>query len=135
MTCFQTAPLSEVVKSILEDGTIDDNEVTKLRERLYADGKIDKDEAEALFEINDGVKGKNNSPSWTTLFTYGISEFLLNDETSPGVIDEEESKWLIQKLEGDGEIDDNERKLLALLKSKATSLPDALKAKFADWGV
>jgi hypothetical protein len=135
MTNFQTAPIAEVVKSILADGVIDDAEVTELRKRLYADNKIDKDEAEALFEINDGVKGKSNSPNWTKLFADAVCDFLLNDETSPGIVDEAEGAWLIKKLEGDGEIDANEKVLLKTLKEKAKSLPADLREKLKNWGV
>jgi hypothetical protein len=135
MTDFQTAPIAEVVKSILADGVIDDAEVAELRKRLYADNKIDKDEAEALFEINDAVKGKSNSVAWTTLFADAVCDFLLNDETSPGVVDENEGAWLIKKLEGDGEIDANEKVLLKTLKEKATSLSADLQAKLKNWGV
>ncbi|MDR1140518.1 MAG: TerB family tellurite resistance protein [Planctomycetaceae bacterium] len=135
MTDFQTAPIAEVVKSILADGVIDDAEVAELRKRLYADNKIDKDEAEALFEINDAVKGKSNSAAWTTLFANAVCDFLLNDETSPGVVDEDEGAWLIKKLEGDGEIDANEKVLLKTLKEKATSLSTDLQAKLKNWGV
>jgi hypothetical protein len=135
MTDFVTAPIADVVKSILADGIIDDAEVEQLRKRLYADGKIDKDEAEALFEINDGVKGKKNSAAWTTLFAEAISDFLLKDETSPGVVDDDEAAWLIKKLEGDGEIDANEKVLLKTLKEKAKSLPASLREKIKTWGV
>ena len=135
MTDFQTAPFSEIVKSILADGVIDDAEVKKLKARLYADGVIEKEEAEALFEINDAVKGKPNSPAWTTLFAESVCDFLLKDEASPGVVDEDEAAWLIDKLEGDGEIDANERALLSALKSKAKSLAESLRAKLKTWGI
>ncbi|MDR1964370.1 MAG: TerB family tellurite resistance protein [Planctomycetaceae bacterium] len=127
MTDFQTAPIAEVVKSILADGVIDDAEVAELRKRLYADSKIDKEEAEALFEINDAVKGKANSAAWTTLFVDAIADFLLKDETSPGVVDEAEGEWLFKKLSADGEIDANEKALLKTLKDKAKFLPHKIR--------
>lgn len=135
MTDFQTAPLSEVVNSILADGVIDDAEVTQLQKRLLADGVIDREEADALFVINDAVKGKNNSPAWTTLFRDCICGFLLDDDASPGVVDDDEAAWLIAKLEGDGEIDTNEKALLVALKARAISLPENLQAKLKTWGV
>jgi hypothetical protein len=135
MTNFQTDPIADVVKSILADGVIDDAEVTELRKRLYADGKIDKEEAEALFEINDAVKGKDNSTDWAKLFAQAISDYLLKDETSPGIVDDDEADWLIQKLEGDGEIDANEKLLLITLKEQAQSLPQSLRDKLKAWGV
>ncbi len=135
MTDFMTAPIADVVKAILEDGVIDAAEVTQLRGRLYADGVIDQDEAEALFEINDGVKGKANSPDWAKLFSEAICDYLLKDEATPGEVDDDEAAWLIEKLEGDGEIDANERILLIALKEKAKKLSDKLRAKLKEWGV
>ncbi|HBT76794.1 MAG TPA: hypothetical protein DEB39_07675 [Planctomycetaceae bacterium] len=129
------APVTDVVKAILEDGVIDDAEVAQLRRRLYADGKIDKEEAEALFTINDAVKGKANSADWGKLFAEAICDYLLKDESSPGEIDDDEAAWLIEKLEGDGEIDANEKMLLISLKEKANKLSDDLLAKIKEWGV
>jgi len=118
--------LNELKKSILADGVIDEQEVKQLREVLYADGVIDKEEAEFLFELNDAVSGKENHASWKTLFVEAITSFLLEDETSPGVVDEDEAKWLLAKIEGDGKLDDIEVSLLNNLKSKAKQLPQSL---------
>jgi len=135
MTDFMNAPIAEVVKAILEDGVIDDAEVEQLKKRLYADGVIDKEEAESLFTINDAAKGKNNSASWTGLFAEAICDFLLKDEISPGVVDADEAAWLIEKLEGDGEIDANEKFFLKSLKEKAKELAPNLREKLKAWGV
>jgi hypothetical protein len=117
---------SELKKSILEDGVIDASEVKQLREVLYADGKIDMEEAEFLFELNDAVSGKSNDPAWEVLFVEAITSFLLEDETSPGEIDDEEAKWLLEKIQGDGQLDKTERALLDNLKKKAKVLPEIL---------
>ena len=118
--------LKELKKSILADGVIDEQEVKQLREVLYADGIIDKEEAEFLFELNDAVSGKDNHASWATLFVDAITSFLLEDETSPGEVDEEEAKWLIAKIQGDGKLDKIESALLQNLKAKAKKLPQSL---------
>jgi hypothetical protein len=118
--------LTELKKSILADGVIDEQEVKQLREVLYADGIIDKEEAEFLFELNDAVSGKENHPSWKALFVEAITSFLLEDETSPGEVDENEAKWLLAKIEGDGKLDDLEISLLNNLKMKAKKLPQSL---------
>jgi len=118
--------LSELKTSILADGLIDESEVKQLREVLYADGKIDKEEAEFLFELNDAVSGKDNHPSWETLFIEAITGFLLEDEASPGEIDDEEAKWLLAKIQGDGQLDGTEKALLDNLKAKAKSFPAML---------
>ena len=118
--------LNELKKSILADGVIDETEVQELRKVLFADGKIDTEEAEFLFELNDAVSGKNNHPSWETLFVEAITSFLLDDETSPGEIDDEEAKWLLSKIQGDGQLDKIEQALLDNLKAKAKKLPKSL---------
>lgn len=118
--------LDELKKSILADGVIDDQEVKQLREVLYADGIIDKEEAEFLFELNNAVSGKVNHSSWATLFIEAISSYLLDDEISPNEVDEDEAKWLIEKIQGDGKLDEIEIALINNLKEKAKKLPQSV---------
>ena len=118
--------LKELKRLILADGIIDEQEVIQLREILYEDGIIDKEEAEFLFELNDAVSGKNNDPSWQTLFVDAITSFLLDDEKSPGEVDDEEAKWLLNKLQADGKIDSIEQALLVNLKNKAKKIPKSI---------
>ena len=118
--------LLELKKSILADGVIDEGEVKQLREVLYADGKIDKEEAEFLFDLNDAVSGKNNHESWGILFVDAITNFLLDDEISPGEIDAEEAQWLLEKIQGDGQVDGIELDLLKNLKMKAKAILQSL---------
>jgi hypothetical protein len=118
--------LNELKKSILADGVIDEAEVKQLREVLYADGTIDREEAEFLFELNDAVSSNDNHPSWQALFVEAITGFLLDDEQSPGEIDEDEAQWLLAKIQGDGQLDKAEKALLDNLKAKAKKFPDVL---------
>ena len=120
--------LEDLKKDLLADGKIDAEEVNKLREVLYADGKIDQEEADFLFELNDAVSGKPNDSSWNQFFVEAISDYLLNDEKSPGVIDEEEGKWLVEKIGADGQVDGTEKALLENLKKEAKSFPASLAA-------
>ena len=120
--------LEQLKKELLADGIIDAAEVNELKEILYADGVIDTEEAEFLFEINDAVSGKENDPSWETLFIDAITSYLLEDENSPGEIDEDESNWLYEKIKGDGQIDGTEKNPLLNLKSKAKSFPSKLES-------
>ncbi|MDR1055212.1 MAG: TerB family tellurite resistance protein [Prevotellaceae bacterium] len=118
--------LDELKKSILANGVIDKDEIAELRKVLFADGIIDKEEAEFVFELNDAVSGKNNDASWQTLFVDAISSYLLEDEISPGEIDDEEANWLLAKIQGDGNLDATEKALLANLKAKAKNFPAML---------
>lgn len=120
--------LEELKKELLADGKIDAEEVNKLRDVLYADGKIDQEEVDFIFELNDAVSGKKNDPTWNQFFVQVVSDFLLNDEKSPGVIDEEEGKWLIDKISADGQVDGVEKQLLDHLKKNAKKMPATVTA-------
>ena len=119
--------LNEFAQEIVADGVVDDAEVARIRQRLYADGVIDREEADFLFNVNDAVSGNANSPSWQALFVEAIASHFLDDEASPGTVDDEEAAWLIQRIEGDGQCDAAETALLAALSRKAKSMPDRLK--------
>lgn len=118
--------LNQLKKSILADGVIDELEVKQLRDVLYEDGLIDKEEVEFLFDLNDALSGKENHPSWESFFVEAITSYLLEDETSPGIVDEEEAKWLLEKIQGDEKLDNIELTLLKNLKARSTQLPQSL---------
>lgn len=128
------ANLTELKKSILTDGKIDANEVAEIKKVIYADGKIDTAEANFLFDLNDGCSDANNDESWSTLFVEAISSYLLEDENSPGEIDNKEASWLLEKVQGDGKLDATEKKLLQKLATEAKSMPDDLKVFIANNG-
>lgn len=115
--------LEELKKDLLADGIIDAGEVKELEEVLFADGVIDKKEADFLFELNNAVSGKDNAPEWKDFFVKAITSFVLEDETSPGVIDDDEAQYLYEQIKGDGQIDDIEKALLENIKAKSKNFP------------
>ena len=114
---------------ILADGVIDKQEVDRIKEVIFEDGVIDKEEAEFLFRLNDAVSGKDNCPQWKDLMVEAIVDFLLADEKTPGVVDDDEGKWLISMVEGDGQLDDVEKAVLLALSKRAKSISPDLKSK------
>ena len=117
-----TVSLRDFAAEIVEDGIVDEEEVQKIKERIYADGIIDREEADFLFEINDGVSGNANHPTYNTLFVEALATHVLEDDTSPGEVDEDEAKWLISKIQGDGQVDANEKALLENIKANAKNI-------------
>ena len=97
-----------------------------IKHKIYEDGKIDREEANFLFELNDAVTGKDNAPEWKELFIDAITAYVLEDEMSPDVIDEDEADYLYEQINGDGQIDDTERALLENIKAKAKNFPEKL---------
>ena len=120
--------LNELKVDLLADGIIDAGEVARLKEVLYEDGVIDKEEADFLFEINDAVTDKDNDPAWEAFFIQAIADFLLKDEVSPGEIDADEAAWLVEKIGADGQVDGTEKALLEKLQKEAKSFPETLAA-------
>ena len=120
------ANLEQLKKELLADGIVDSVEVKTIKAVIYEDGKIDKDEADFLFELNDAVSGKENAPEWKDLFVDAITAFVLEDEVSPNEIDEDEAEYLYNQIKGDGQVDDIERALLENIKAKAKSFPAKL---------
>lgn len=119
--------LNELKKEILADGIIDAAEVKEIETVIYADGTIDQEEADFLFDLNDAVSGKGNDKSWSDLFVKAISSFVLDDENSNGEIDEDEAAYLLKQIQGDGQIDATEKALLVHLKnSLGDKLPKSL---------
>lgn len=123
---MSTTTLAQLIANVKEDGIVDADEVTALRENILADGVVDRDEANQLFDLNDAVSGNSNSPEYDALFVSAISDHLLSDEESPNAIDEDEAAWLMDKIGADGKVDGNERTLLETIKSRATSMPESL---------
>jgi len=112
---------------VLADGVIDAAEVTKLRQRIFADSKVDQEEADFLFALNDAVSGKpGQSPRFGALFVEGVSAFVLEDDATPGVVDETEGTYLVSKIQGDGKVDVNEKALLVNVWARATTIPQGL---------
>lgn len=120
------ANLDELKKDLLSDGIIDVEEVETIKHKIYEDGKIDREEANFLFELNGAVTGKDNAPEWKELFIDAITAYVLEDEMSPDVIDEDEADYLYEQINGDGQIDDTERALLENIKAKAKNFPEKL---------
>ncbi|MBF0227255.1 MAG: hypothetical protein HQK76_17555 [Desulfobacterales bacterium] len=114
------AKLNKLAKKILDDEVIDEEEVEEIRELIYKDGNIDREEADFLFKLNDDSVGSENDPSWKELFVEALTDYVLKDEKSPDVLDAEEAAYLIKKIKANGIVDENELALMANITSKAT---------------
>ncbi len=113
--------MNDLVKNILADKKIEASEVEQLKAAIFADGKVDKEEAEALFKLNNEAEEK--CPEFKDLFVEGIKSFILAD----GKIDSEEEEFLKEQISADGEVDENEKALLQALAAE-TELPESLAA-------
>ena len=105
--------LRQLLENVLANGKVEGHELEVLRRELYADGKIDRSEADFLVEMHKRVQ--RVTPAFENFFYQAIKDHVLAD----GKIDAEEVAWLRQLLYADGKIDDRERKFLHQLRGEA----------------
>ena len=119
--------LESIRKAIVASGSITANDVAALREIVYTDGKVYRDEAEFLFQLRKELNDLGNLKEWDDFFIQAICDFILDDDISPEAIDDLEARWLIDRIGEDGIIDDVEQKLLQRLRRQAKRFPTGLK--------
>src|SRR5262249_59443385 len=105
--------LRQLLEGVLANGKVEGHELEVLRRELYADGKIDRSEADFLVEMHKRVQ--RVTPAFEQFFYQAIKDHILAD----GKIDAEEVTWLRQMLYADGRIDEQEKKFLRELRGEA----------------
>lgn len=105
--------LRQIEQDIMSTGRVDGPELELLRRQIYANGKIERAEADFLVELHKRVQ--HLTPAFEHFFYKAIKDHILAN----GRIDAEEATWLRQLLFADGKIDDQERKFLHELKGEA----------------
>jgi hypothetical protein len=118
--------LRQLEQQILANGKVDSHELELLREKLYTDDKVHRQEADFLVELHKRVQ--HVTPAFEHLFYQAIKSHILTD----GKIDAEETTWLRRMLFADGKIDDNERKFLHELKGEAKQVGPEFEALFKE---
>jgi uncharacterized tellurite resistance protein B-like protein len=105
--------LREIEERLVANGRVEGHEVRLLRELLYADGKIDRGEADFLVVVHKRVSQRSHQ--FEQFFYDTIKRHILQD----GRIDAEEVEWLRQMIDHDGRLEDEERTFLEQLKGEA----------------
>ncbi|MBO4645109.1 MAG: YqhA family protein [Bacteroidales bacterium] len=121
--------LLELRKTFFKDGNFGDVEVKRLQEFLYDEEGMTREKGDFLFELKDVISPEKQSVSFKRLFVKAICELLLEDEDSPGEIDDAEAKWLRGRMQKKGFLDKTDRKLLSSLRQKAINFPPMLNYK------
>jgi uncharacterized tellurite resistance protein B-like protein len=98
------------------NGKIEGHEVESLQELFFADGNIDRQEAEFL--LNLYRRTDQMTPAFERFFCKVIKHHLLAD----GTIDSERLEWLRRFILADGKVSEPETKLLHEIKGEATGI-------------
>lgn len=109
------------------DRLVTAEEILSLRREGWADGRMEAEEAEALFALNDQLIER--TPEWTDFFVDAVVEFLLAGGRPRGFVSEDQAEWLISRLDRSGQVESMaELELLARLFDRAERLPERLRS-------
>jgi hypothetical protein len=118
---------SELAAQATAEGRIGADVILALRQAGWANGKLDPDEAEALFAANDRLI--DASSDWCDFFVEALSEFIVNTVEPHGYVDDAMADELVARIDRDGRVGTMaELELLVRVQEKALNLPDSLKA-------
>jgi hypothetical protein len=121
-----TTHFSELAKAAAVDGKVDAQEILALRRQGWGDGIIARDEAEALFALNNALDDR--SEEWCDFFVEAIGEFVLNGTEPRLQCDDSEARWLINQIDHDGVVESFvELETVVRIIERAENVPTALK--------
>lgn len=121
-----TMHFADLARNAATDGAIADAEVMALRAAGWADGRICRAEAEALFAAN--AASASPSAVWSDFFVEGLRNFVLNGTPPRGYASEEEAAWLIGMVSADGRVCSlTELELLVQVIERGLGVPQSLK--------
>ncbi len=121
--------LKELKKTVVADGHLSEKDVELLRDTLFNDEGMTREKANFIFNLKDIISKEHLTNDFKELFVEAISTFLLEDEESPGEIDDSEAKWLRAKIQTKGYQDSVDILLLENLRKKSINYPEILNFK------
>ena len=121
-----TTQFTELAKAAAVDGKVCAEEILALRRQGWGDGIIARDEAEALFALNNAIDERGQE--WCDFFVEAIGEFVLNGTEPRLQCDEKEARWLIQQIDQDGVVESVvELEAIVRIIERAENVPSFLK--------
>ena len=118
---------ADLARRVAEDGQVTAEELFSLRQLGWGDGKIYREEAEAIFQINDTIQDRSNE--WVDFFVEAIGEFVLNGTEPRNMCSDDEARWLIGCIDHDGKIESMaELEALVRIIERAQNVPEFLKS-------
>jgi hypothetical protein len=100
----QLSPEMTRLADEVESHGIDADEVRWLREEVFADGVVSRDEAMLLFYLNEHT-ALGNDDSWYDFFVEALSSYFITQQEPVGYLSEEDAAFLVAEITHDGRID------------------------------
>ncbi|BDW81001.1 hypothetical protein MACH24_04390 [Erythrobacter sp. Dej080120_24] len=121
-----TTHFTELAQRAAADGQVTSQEVLALRRQGWGDGIIVREEAEALFALNNALDVRDEE--WCDFFVEAIGEFVLNGTPPRLQCDDEEAEWLIAQVDHDGKLESMvELETIVRIIERAENVPVVLK--------
>src|SRR5690242_14880609 len=109
---------------MLAKDKVEDHELEGLRQAVYADGKVNRAEADFLIDLYKRLPVR--TPAFTQFFYQALKDHVLKD----GRISAYDAAWLRQVVFADGKVDNEERQLLRQLKWEAREVSPEFEALY-----
>lgn len=114
-----------ICKTISQRRRIQAEDVRALRQFVYSDARIDRDEADTIFDL--AAANHPDCPEWRALFADVMSDWLVLQNQPEGFVSEEKADWLVARIGRSGRVASAaELEMLVMTMEKAQSLPAGL---------
>ncbi|WP_296721882.1 hypothetical protein [Erythrobacter sp.] len=121
-----TTQFIDIAQRAAADGQVSADELLALRREGWGDGIIARDEAEALFALNNALQER--SAEWCDFFVEAIGEFVLNAAPPRLQCSHDEAAWLIAQIDHDGVVESMvELETMVRIIERAENTPETLK--------
>ena len=95
--------LADLAAEVLAGGRITSSDVLKLRQGIFKDGVVDREEAELMFHLD--AHSRNNEEAWNSFFVESLTDYFVWKQYPPGVLNDEDGTFLVERITHDGRID------------------------------
>lgn len=85
------------VVALRQSGSVDAEDVRRLRRDIFADGAVSRDEADALFALD--MSKCQRCPEWTAFFVESILDHVVWQARPTGVVNEAKAEWLLDRAD------------------------------------
>jgi len=116
--------LRALVDQVAADGRVSSEEALRLRQQVFPDGVVSRDEADALIDLAQHVANSDNA--WEQCFAEVLVDHVLQNGAKPNV-DDADAAWLAARL-NQGKPQAVELQALLKLLDRADSVPESLRA-------
>lgn len=120
--------LNLLKKQLIADGNLSSADVEQLREAIFEE-ELTLEIGDFLYSLKDMVNKEHVAPEFKELFVDTLCSILLEDEDSPGEIDDHEAKWLRAKIQNNARLDEYDAAVLKALRERSINFPPILNYK------